>query len=266
MSNENQEITIDDFDLGSLEKILLKTKNDEAIDEVEAEIRKIDSMADRLSTHASKLLDIMEEDDNDSKPKRLNSKPTRKPSSVYVSSQIANMISMKTLKLALLKHKNDLGTSSLDRAMKILTSINKDDSLGKRDLPLDRVLALLLSKNVAIPSNSRLMDALQHTDTAVDEELDRMIMEHDIPSIVYTEVNEGIKEPTEDTNIEFNTESDNILFLDTSEDKIYIVDSEYNVLSEVSEDNVDIVELEDGRFYCNINNLYAESDEEEDIE
>lgn len=249
MEEIKQEIKIEDFDLGTLEKILLKTKNDEAINEVVDEIAKIDTMADRLSRHASKLLDIMEEDDVDAKPKRLNSKPTRKPSSVYVSSQIANMISMKTLKLALLKHKNDLGTSSLDRAMKILTSINKDGD-SARELPLQQVLALLLSKDVIIPTNAKLLDVIDIDETDIDAELDAIISSSNI-SLIQTNENESPIQELVAVK----------LYLDTKEDKIFLLSDNDTIISEVEEDLLDVTELEDGTFYCDFHQLPIESDD-----
>ncbi|BDH16454.1 MAG: hypothetical protein [Bacteriophage sp.] len=255
--------SIDDFDLGSLEKILLKTKNDEAILEVESEINELDKLSKRLTSHANVLLDGLEGDDPN-KPQRMNVKQPKKVSPVYVASQVSNIASLKTIKLNLLKHKNDLVSGSLDRALKVLAQIDKNKGEGGSELPYEQILHILVSSGITLPTNPNMdqtksiLDA-EYTEKDIDAELMSIIEENNIPSLLLE--NRNSNEVVETNDIEENLAVKILIEVDENDEivSIYKVDQDDTVLEEIdSIDDLDIIETDDGEFYCNINNLPVE--------
>jgi hypothetical protein len=242
---------LDAYEYGKLEKILLATSNKQSIDDLAVEIKEIDELSKKLTRHASNLMDLVENsisDKDDGKPKRFNTvKEKPKVSTVYIAQQIGNLIALKNLKASLLKHNNDLRTTALDRSFKVLNQINKDKKGdGNDELPLDQILDIMVSSGLQISSSGEenLVLVGDYDESELDSLLDDRIQSENVKIIDM--------EQTEPSTV---NSTGTEIFYDQDEDRFYLLNSELEIVEELTEDEIDLEEVNEGEFMCLKHNL-----------
>lgn len=283
--------TLEEHLLGSLEKILLQNNAEPAIAEIDSEITEIQELFNRTKSHTVRLLDDMDNDMDPNQSRRMNTAPTKKRvSPLYISAQMGNLISLKNLKMSMLKHKASLNDTILDRAYKVITQINKDKAAAgaNGDVPLDKLLAILMEAGVVLPTSLTSGSKSDVPEGDVDDALMELIKENNIKSINLDQngnpieedaylksleaagINPGLNEIS-DADILKEKEQKEILenaycvYVDNDEGKIYIVNEDYEVLKEIdNEDELDLEELEDGNYISKAFNLPVEISETEE--
>ena len=284
--------SLDTHTLGSLERILFENEADSSKAELDEEIKEIQELFVRTKKHTIQLMDEMDSEINadPSRPQRMNtaSTPKRRVSPIYVSSQLGNLISLKNLKMSMLKHKADLHDTVLDRAYKIITQINREKIAAGAggDVPFDKILNFLLEAGIAIPTN--LIDKVVGSDNDDNSEEDTdaalmaIINENGIEGIhldgtgnpiteeAYIAALAAVRIETEDVPEEDVEETEDLstavkVYIDNSEGKIYIVNEDYEVLKEIeNEDELDHEEIEEGVYFSNAFQLPIEISEDEE--
>lgn len=287
--------SLDTHTLGSLERILFENEADSSKAELDDEIKEIQELFVRTKKHTIQLMDEMDSEVNadPSRPQRMNtaSAPKRRVSPLYVSSQLGNLISLKNLKMSMLKHKADLHDTVLDRAYKIITQINREKLAAGAggDVPFDKILNFLLEAGIAIPTNliDRVVganDNEDHSEEDTDAALMAIISENGIEGIhldgtgnpiseeAYIAALAAVKVDVDIDDIpeeEVVEESEDLsaavkIYIDNSEGKIYIVNEDYEVLKEIeNEDELDHEEIEEGVYFSNAYQLPIEISEED---
>ena len=265
------------FELGTLEKILLQTKNDEAIADIDNQLEDLNAILGKLSKHTLGLIEGVENPDN-AGTRRMNTKEKPRVSNMYITAQTGNLISLINAKASMLKQKNDLRTSGLDRAYKILAQISKERmaTQGGSELPLDQILTYLMRAGVTVPISpnnpSRVVMDETITEDDIDAELMDAIAEYNIPAIRLNaqgnpiseeEYQRTMKDKEQVITVIEDDSSARVIFYATEEGKIYLTTEDYTVIREIEEDELDIEERDDGTFFCNNFNLPIESDEED---
>lgn len=276
--------TLEAHILGSLEKILLQNNADPAIKEIDQEIEEIQELFVRTKSHTVRLLDDMDSDNDPAQARRMNTAPNKKRvSPLYISAQMGNLISLKNLKMSMLKHKTSLNDTILDRAYKVITQINREKAAAgaNGDVPLDKLLNLLMEAGVVLPTSLTNGGKSDVPEADVDAALMELIEENGIKSIrldangnpmeedEYLKsleaagINPGINEISDD--VEDDTLADAYcVYVDGEEEKIYIVNADYEVLKEIAdEDELDLEETETGAYFSNAYKLPVEISEAE---
>jgi hypothetical protein len=268
---------LDMHTLGSLERILFESKADAAREELDTEIADIQALFERTKQHTVQLMDEMDSDVNSdpSKPVRMNTAPAkqRRVSPMYVSAQLGNLISLKNLKMSMLKYKTDLHDTVLDRAYKIVTQINREKLAAgaNGDVPFDKLLSILMDAGVAIPTNL-LNSGHSATGDLSEDDIDAALMniieEKGIKAIRLDESGNPITEDDyiaslafigRDAEIENDLSTAVCVYVESSEEKIYIVNEKYEVLREIeTEEELDLEELADETYFSKAFNLPVE--------
>lgn len=244
MTTDNENIR--EHDLDSLEKILSQVKPIKEIEDLEEELEELNILTKRLSTHTNKLLDILDDIDTPTAPQRMHSTP-KKPrvSGTYIASQLSNLIGIKNLKLQVLKQRESLKSSALDRAVRILTLMDKGKEDSRNELPYNQILNMMVNMGVQLPLSKEKDMVLLEDETNIDNELLSIMEEKNIDVIKVSTV-----EDVSDTDI-IPTK----IFLDSEVGKFYLVDDEFNISTEVNEDELDDIEKDDGSIWSKRYNL-----------
>jgi len=259
--------------LMELEDVLQENSYDDEIGRVNKDIAELDMLYSKLSVHTLNLINIQDSGEQDSgKPARMGTnaaKPVKRPSPVYVASQISNMISLKNLTLSYLKQKVDLKDSRLDRATKIISQIKKagGDGEGISEAEIFKFLLKLNSENKTKKSVSQSEGTVIEHEDDVDLDFDaimdqRLLGVDEIPTNAdintaaehiknaETAIVENDIEEEEDVNKDIPLDKipmrdDYKFYLEMDEEEnitgCYLIDSEYNVVKEI--DDVDILDL-----------------------
>ena len=244
------------FEFNEMEKILVATSNTEASDAIDVEIESVELLIKMMEEHVKELTTVMSMGlKPDDTPKRMHTAQNKpRVSSVYVSSQLSNLISLKNLKMSMITKKNDLKNKGLDSAFKVLTQINKDRNGGDdATVPIAVVMEYLVRNGMTMPTNPSdemrtVLDVSDVSETDIDALIDAAIIEsgegflgEDI-DVVPTQ------SPTPsylaDPEIYITKPKDAVyIFIDVEEEKIYFVNDKDEIVGE--ELDVDTFEVEE---------------------
>lgn len=237
------------------------------------EITEIDS----LFTMTKKML-IDEVGSNDAvdaasnKPQRMGTvqaAPKRR-NMMFISSQTTNLISMRNLKLQLIKQQSTLKQNMLDRNIRALSEIAKKNEGGDGDNTqalLDFVLNNL-NLNIPVSPQQRQMFNLKPLNHGnVDDELDSVLdaaedvevkvkqVEHSAPPKLKKKV-----DPLQ-PKVTYGATT-NLLVYQGSEDKVFIVTMDYDMVRELTTDEYELDMREDGTIVDTKSNTIIEVMEE----
>lgn len=261
-----------------LRQVLVGNNFTKAIDEFDTELSELQALYNKVKAHTMGFMDAMENGTTQSGPRRLGDAPAKpRVSSVYISSQITNLISLKNLTNSVRKSKNDLTQTTLDRAFKVITQITKDqrEAQGGGDLPYDAILSYLMNAGITIPvsigaqQNAQLLSHVQ-SETDVDSELLNVIEVNGLVALPTNgeTLSNPVVEDEESVDNELptlNTQPDeeyedplasaSAIYFDEDEGRLYIIRESGDIIKEISEDDVELEEQEDGTVFCTNLNL-----------
>jgi hypothetical protein len=199
------------------------------------------SELDDLYSLSKKLL-VDEAGINESnKPLRIGSQQANsKRNMMFISNQTANLISLKKLKMDMIKQRSDIKRDMLDRNIKTLIQLDKKNKNNDSELSLKNIATYLINVVNTKPASLQHVSA---TDAEVDEELEALLLENN-------EFNETDINTDKDTVCEYidtsNTESNNKIVYVESEDEYLLVDSNYDTIRTLDIDELNLSEDEDG--------------------
>lgn len=260
---ENQISEEEELALGDLRKILLSNEFDDAISEFNDEIKELEGLYSKVKNHTITMMDVLDGEDS-ATPRRMNTVENKKKvSPMYITAQTSNLIALKNLKINMFKQKNDLYQSKLDRAFKIVNQMTKDkkESDSGGDLPYSSILGMLLNAGIKIPisqGHEQSRALLQNNESAIDQELDDIIQSEGIETIDLSMANSKSKAITMGENgdsqdieeAEF-TDVPTQIYYDAAEDKLYLVTDAFSIIKEITQDEVEVEEQDDGTYLCN---------------
>ena len=245
------------FQYSSMESILVDSKNEEARGEIADEIESLDILIEMMTDHIKDLTAVMAVPKAEDRPTRMHSAQSKpRVSSVYVSSQMSNLISLKNLKMSMITKKHDLRVNGLDRAFKVLSQINKDNNGGEEGaVPIAAVMEYLLRNGITMPTNpSNDMRLVLDESEESEEDIDAYIHQAIVDSgegFLGEESGEASPIIRESPNyLAASLELDEVfvtkpkgaeyIYIDLEEEKIYFVNGQ----SEIVGDEIDIETFE----------------------
>lgn len=158
---------------------------------------------------------------------------------MFITNQTANLINLRKLKLDLIKQKADLKRDQLDRNIKALIQINKDKTGTNSEL-FSKALMEFVSSNVNFRVS--LENKPIRNIHEVDAELDRVLHEEGL--IIDEDDVTPITSEKASYNIYYD-EDHNTLICEESTGIIYLIDADYQVIRELTDDDVQLEELDD---------------------
>ncbi|CCE26193.1 g169 [Yersinia phage phiR1-37] len=285
--------------LERLESIITENQFKDVSGKVESEISKIESLQNRLISHADKLLTAMEDEDESSKPKRMGTKEKKKPSGIYVAQQISNVVSLGGLKSTLFNQLAKLRSEELDRRLRILNNIAKhsgdDADLG---VPPDQLAAFVMSllqsggKAAESYSGGRVIEV---EGESIDDILNSRLKEEGVEALDVKAISSGETKPEHIKNKESDTEIDEDvlrlkeeedddminqdksldelvikngyrLFYSEEEERFIITDEEMNIVRYATEDELELEEVEENVYMSSVIKLQLELIDESNVE
>lgn len=236
--------------LSSLQDILEENNFTDSIKKVQEEIDELDSLYGRLKKHTGGLLDDLD-GVSETKPQRMNTQQStrRKVSPVYIGTQITNMVSIKNLKLSLMKHIKDMEVSRLDRAFKVLNQLAKEEG-SDGEIPLHVLSTFLLQNGIKA---GFIMDATKPTEDDYDDILDHRFDEEGLTSIEVADINlDDFKDVALKNNLTSEKEEKpSYLYIDQEGESAYLLDDKEEIIKEFdfSSINDDDIEERDGVYF-----------------
>lgn len=285
--------------LERLESIITENQFKDVSGKVESEISKIESLQNRLISHADKLLTAMEDEDESSKPRRMGTKEKKKPSGIYVAQQISNVVSLGGLKSTLFNQLAKLRSEELDRRLRILNNIAKysgdDSDLG---VPPDQLASFVMSllqsggKTAENYSGGRVIEV---EGESIDDILNSRLKEEGVEALDVKAISSGETKPEHIKNKESDTEIDEDvlrlqeeendeminqdksldelvikegyrLFYSEEEERFIITDEEMNIVRYATEDELELEEVEENVYVSRVIKLQLELIDESDVE
>lgn len=228
------------------------------------EIGEVDSFYGTLKADLISKMDPPNDPNAQAKPTRMGTKePSRLGSSRFVTDQTANLISMKQLKLAMLKQRTDLKHAYLDRAMKVVEKIlkerenNKDSGGINGNLLLRYLLSLAEGNNgkgtsFTGPNSERVIDGEVIEPVEDDSALEARLNE--VPSDKF---NASMDELVGNIKPSVGVALDNLrLVYSEGNEAFYLIDEEDTIIEEIPKESVDLVVLDadtpEERYYDNV--------------
>ena len=254
------------FEFNEMEKILVATRNDEAREEINNEMQSLDVLIKMMEEHIKELTEAMSLSKPQDKPSRMHSAPSKpRVSSVYVSSQMGNLISLKNLKMSMISKKNDLKNNGLDRAFKVLNQINKDRNGGDdATVPIAVVMEYLLKNGVTMPTNPSdsmrlVIDESEPSEEELDALIDAAIVESgegflgedsNEPAPVVQASPAYLSDSLEAEVVITKPKDASYIYIDLEEGKIYFVNEFHEIVGdELDVDTFEVEEDNEGNFY-----------------
>ena len=249
--NDPTELTLRDI----LQRNQFK-ENDGLLDSEITELESLYSMSKQI------LMDEANGGASSAAPKRLGTVDAgKKKNFMFIANQTANLISIRKLKMELVRQKADLKRDELDRSIKALVQIAKEAKSGDDEGNPKRVLDFLINNlNINIPIGPSPM---LRNEADVDALLERTLEDAGFGSskekVVDAEILETIESAGEESQYvrEYNG-TDDILVYNPDGEKVYVVTKDYEIVRELSEDEYDAEILEDGTFVDTLTNTIIE--------
>lgn len=219
-------------ELKDLHDILAQNRVEEQLKDVKKEMQDADDLYNAIYRHTLPMM--AELAGNNEAPARMNGARPRKLSPTYIGVQVANMIALKNLKLSLLRQRKDLEGARLDRAIRLITQINKEGD-GGGEISAEEMLSYLIRNGIRAPKvTNEEGSALPDTSTFEDD-LEERIAKEDLG---FTSVSLESKEKVR------------IIYYNEADESTYIGDEEGNFLEELSlPDDAEVEEDGDKYFY-----------------
>jgi hypothetical protein len=162
---------------------------------------------------------------------------------MFISNQTANLISLRKLKLDLVKQKADLKRDELDRSIKAIVQISKEENSSEENDNPKRILDYLVNNlNINIPINA--MSTL-HNEQDMDDLLELALKENNIIEEVKVIDTKKTKSKPKEVYKKTYLDTGNYLVYDANEEKLYLVNDDYEVINELSEDEYNAEMIDD---------------------
>lgn len=216
-------------------------------DVLDSELKDVEDIYSTLKQHVLDELNISNNQPTQQTNPRLgarNNLPPKK-SSMYLASQTNNLISLKNLKLQMLKEQTRISESKIDRQLKLLNLLKEEKDENDNEISAKDILNYLINEiRAPLPITGESIDVTDSIENEMyDNELDKRLSE---------ETNEPIIEKTLEVN-EFSSNEDGLIFdkydidgdsirivYNANEDKFYLIDSEGNVLENINESELNL--------------------------
>ena len=219
-------------ELKDLHDILAQNRVEEQLKDVKKEMQDADDLYNAIYRHTLPMM--AELAGNNETPARMNGARPRKLSPAYIGTQVANMIALKNLKLSLLRQRKDLEGARLDRAMRLITQINKEGD-GGGEISAEEMLSYLIRNGIRAPKVTNEEGSALPDTSAFEDDLDERIAKEDLG---FTSVSLESKEKVR------------IIYYNEADESTYIGDEEGNFLEELSlPDDAEVEEDGDKYFY-----------------
>lgn len=219
-------------ELKDLHDILAQNRVEEQLKDVKKEMQDADDLYNAIYRHTLPMM--AELAGNNEAPARMNGARPRKLSPTYIGVQVANMIALKNLKLSLLRQRKDLEGARLDRAMRLITQINKEGD-GGGEISAEEMLSYLIRNGIRAPKVTNEEGSALPDTSAFEDDLDERIAKEDLG---FTSVSLESKEKVR------------IIYYNEADESTYIGDEEGNFLEELSlPDDAEVEEDGDKYFY-----------------
>lgn len=222
-------------ELKDLHDILAQNRVEEQLQDVKKEMQDADDLYNAIYRHTLPMM--AELAGNNGTPARMNGARPRKLSPTYIGTQVANMIALKNLKLSLLRQRKDLEGARLDRAMRLITQINKEGD-GGGEISAEEMLSYLIRNGIRAPKVTNEEGSALPDTSAFEDDLDERIAKEDLG---FTSVTLESKEK----------EQVRIIYYNEEDETTYIGDEDGNFLEELSlPDDAEVEEEGDKYFYA----------------
>ena len=219
-------------ELKDLHDILAQNRVEEQLQDVKKEMQDADDLYNAIYRHTLPMM--AELAGNNETPARMNGARPRKLSPTYIGTQVANMIALKNLKLSLLRQRKDLEGARLDRAMRLITQINKEGD-GGGEISAEEMLSYLIRNGIRAPKVTNEEGSALPDTSSFEDDLDERIAKEDLG---FTSVSLESKEKVR------------IIYYNEADESTYIGDEEGNFLEELSlPDDAEVEEDGDKYFY-----------------
>lgn len=219
-------------ELKDLHDILAQNRVEEQLKDVKKEMQDADDLYNAIYRHTLPMM--AELAGNNETPARMNGARPRKLSPAYIGTQVANMIALKNLKLSLLRQRKDLEGARLDRAIRLITQINKEGD-GGGEISAEEMLSYLIRNGIRAPKVTNEEGSALPDTSAFEDDLDERIAKEDLG---FTSVSLESKEKVR------------IIYYNEADESTYIGDEEGNFLEELSlPDDAEVEEDGDKYFY-----------------
>lgn len=219
-------------ELKDLHDILAQNRVEEQLKDVKKEMQDADDLYNAIYRHTLPMM--AELAGNNETPARMNGARPRKLSPTYIGVQVANMIALKNLKLSLLRQRKDLEGARLDRAMRLITQINKEGD-GGGEISAEEMLSYLIRNGIRAPKVTNEEGSALPDTSAFEDDLEERIAKEDLG---FTSVSLESKEKVR------------IIYYNEADESTYIGDEEGNFLEELSlPDDAEVEEDGDKYFY-----------------
>lgn len=219
-------------ELKDLHDILAQNRVEEQLKDVKKEMQDADDLYNAIYRHTLPMM--AELAGNNEAPARMNGARPRKLSPTYIGVQVANMIALKNLKLSLLRQRKDLEGARLDRAIRLITQINKEGD-GGGEISAEEMLSYLIRNGIRAPKVTNEEGSALPDTSAFEDDLEERIAKEDLG---FTSVSLESKEKVR------------IIYYNEADESTYIGDEEGNFLEELSlPDDAEVEEDGDKYFY-----------------
>lgn len=239
----NLDKSIRDLELRDLLEMNEFKESDAALAGEIGEIDDLYGLAKRLL-----LEEAGEPEKADGRPARMGTNSASKRKNMkFISDQIANLISIRSQKISLIKQRADLKKNTLDRFVKTVGEIAKvNKGEGGDDDPSKLIDLLVNQLNISINTSGPMKLAPKEIKD-IDAELDALLDgADDADELTFEEV--PAVEARKKIKREYDAEG-NLLVYDASEERVYLVNPDYDLIREVGEDEYSGEMDEDGNFF-----------------
>jgi hypothetical protein len=212
------------------------------------------------------------------RPMRLGTAaPPKKRNMMFISSQTTNLISIKNLKMSLINKTSALQADMLDRNIRTLTQISKDNKGEGEGIGGGAILDFLINNlNINIPVSPKMrsdFNLAPANSADVEDDLDAIIdaaeREKEAPKPETPQVDFTAPPPTAKKKKvveveepvytkEYKGQENRFLVYNEATGEMCVVDDGYDPIEDLNEDEYDIEELEDGTIVDKLTNTIIE--------
>jgi hypothetical protein len=203
-------------------------------------------------------LDSKKAPTEDGKPIRLGTNAAaqagKKRNMMFISTQTSNLINIRKLMMDLVTQRTNLQRDTLDRNIKILAQMSKDKKGGSEDYA--KIITFLINEaKISLPHFAGGHTIPTHS--SVDDLLEERIQSDEEFVELQPDDVRRVEEESESEIPEHDADGFRIVYSQDDE-KFYLVDANYEVQGELSEEDVNPQETEDGTIYSASRNVIIE--------
>jgi hypothetical protein len=223
------------------------------------------------------LMDEVGEIAKPATPQRMGTvQQTKRRNMMFISSQTTNLISIKNLKMSLITKLSGLQQDQLDRNIRALSQIAKENKIEDSESNPTAVLDFILNNlNITIPIAPALraqmglrpahdisaevdLDSIIDAEEARENEFKQEKTSFTAPppkKLVKPKVEPKVEEPLYKLAYD---DAGNTLVYNVEEDKMVVVDGGYEIIKELQSDEYEVDVLPDGSYYDKHTNTLIE--------